>query len=101
MLSPRFHALTVGPALCSGAALFGQTPSFHPELTFQGSLLAGSQALGAAIADGDGVSDFVVGKRYGARLDDDYDPYGMDIVISMRSETYIFWGKPSSQKHKQ
>jgi hypothetical protein len=48
MFSQRFHALAVSLALCSGAALFSQTPSFTPDSTFQGSSLTGWQTVGYA-----------------------------------------------------
>src|SRR5580698_5719936 len=48
MLSQRFRVFAVGVALCSGTAVYGQTPSFHPDLKFEGSLLTGWQSLGQA-----------------------------------------------------
>jgi hypothetical protein len=146
-----------------GIAWFEQKRSASGEISFVKHTVMGrtkeesaggvvfTEPHGTAIADmdGDGIPDFVVGKRYWSHLDDFYDPdpYGpavlywyktvrdpkapggarlvpelihnrsgagsdvlakdlngdgaVDVVTSTRSGTYIFWGKPDSQKHKK
>src|SRR5580698_1979093 len=48
MFSQRSYLFVVGLALCTSAALYGQTPSFTPDSTFQGSSLTDWRTMGHA-----------------------------------------------------
>jgi hypothetical protein len=88
MLSQRFHVLAVGLALCSGAALYGQTPSFTPDSMFQGSGLTGWKTLGHAAwlaENGEVIANSSGGKGEGwLVLNKSYQNAGLYLFVSLR-----------------